>query len=625
MNKQEHQPDNPDSGLLCLLMMARLHDIAADPHQLQHEFGPEPFSLQTMLLAAKKLGLSARCVRQNPDRLDRVPLPAIAMDRDGKFFLIGKIDRSQSIWRILVQRPGERPAIMLRPDFDQCWSGQMIFMTSKASFAGTMSKFDFTWFIPAVVKYRKALGEVLLISLVLQLIGLCTPLFFQVVMDKVLVNHAMKTLNVIAIGLIAATLFEAILGGIRTALFAHTSSKIDVELGSRLFAHLLSLPITYFQSRRAGDSIARIRELENIRSFLTGNAMTLLLDLVFSFVFLGVMLWYSVTLSLIVLVSIPLYLGLSFVFTPILRARLDDKFNKSAENQAFLVESLTGMDTIKSLAVEPRWQQKWDKQLAAYVSAGLSTANIGLLASGSVSLVSKLVTAAIMWLGATLVIDQQLTVGELVAFNMLAGQVAAPVLRLAQLWNDFQQVGISMKEAHDEGINASRQMEAALQDQRRAGEHSKLLKLVAPVSGTVQQLNTHTVGGVVPAAQPLMQIVPQEAAVEVEAFLDNKDIGFVEVGQDANVKIEAFDYTKYGTVPATVRHVSHDAIEDEKRGLIYASKIVLARDTLTADGRSLQLSPGMSVTVEIRTGTRRVIEYVLSPLIRHQRESLNER
>ncbi|NUT62005.1 HlyD family type I secretion periplasmic adaptor subunit [Herbaspirillum sp. C9C3] len=183
----------------------------------------------------------------------------------------------------------------------------------------------------------------------------------------------------------------------------------------------------------------------------------------------------------------------------------------------------------------------------------------------------------------------------------------------------------TLKEAHDEGIDASKRIEAGLQDQRRAGEHSKLLKLVAPVSGTVQQLNVHTVGGVVPAAQPLMQIVPQEAAVEVEAFLENKDIGFVQVGQDAKVKIEAFDYTRYGTVPATVRHVSHDAIEDEKRGLIYASKIVLSRHTLAAEGRTLALAPGMSVTVEIRTGTRRVIEYVLSPLIRHQQESLNER
>ncbi|WP_017455407.1 HlyD family type I secretion periplasmic adaptor subunit [Herbaspirillum rubrisubalbicans] len=183
----------------------------------------------------------------------------------------------------------------------------------------------------------------------------------------------------------------------------------------------------------------------------------------------------------------------------------------------------------------------------------------------------------------------------------------------------------ALKEAHDEGIDASKRMETALQDQRRAGEHSKLLKLVAPVSGTVQQLSVHTVGGVVPAAQPLMQIVPHEAAVEVEAFLDNKDIGFVQIGQDAEVKVEAFDYTKYGTVPAKVRHVSHDAIEDDKRGLIYSSKIMLDHSSLSVEGRTMALSAGMSVTVEIRTGTRRVIEYVLSPLIRHQREALNER
>ncbi|WP_075259267.1 HlyD family type I secretion periplasmic adaptor subunit [Herbaspirillum camelliae] len=183
----------------------------------------------------------------------------------------------------------------------------------------------------------------------------------------------------------------------------------------------------------------------------------------------------------------------------------------------------------------------------------------------------------------------------------------------------------TLREAHDEGIDASKRMEAALQDQRRAGQYSKLLKLVAPVDGTVQQLTVHTISGVVPAAQPLMQIVPQVSTVEVEAFLENKDIGFVQIGQQANVKIEAFDYTKYGTVRAKVRHVSHDAIEDEKRGLIYSSKIILERNTLAVDGRTVALSPGMSVTAEIRTGTRRVVEYVLSPLIRHQRESLNER
>jgi subfamily B ATP-binding cassette protein HlyB/CyaB len=445
-----------DSGLISLLMMAGLHGVAADEAQLRHEFGLEAFSTQSLLLAAKHLGLSAKLVNQPTDRLDRAPLPAIALDQDGRYFILAKIDQGTATpenpkpsARVLIQRPSESPTVLPIDTFMSLWTGQLIFITSKASYAGDMAKFDFSWFIPAVIKYRKLLGEVLLISLVLQLIGLITPMFFQVVMDKVLVNHAMQTLNVIAIGLICATLFSTVLTAIRTYVFSHTSSKIDVELGAKLFKHLLGLPISYFQARRVGDSVARIRELENIRAFLTGNAMTLVLDIVFSFVFIGVMLWYSVELTWIVLGSIPLYILLSLIFTPVLRARLNDKFNKGAENQSFLVETISGMDTVKAMAVEPRWHQKWEKQLAAYVATGLSTNNIALFASGGVDLVSKLVTAAIMWLGATLVIDGKLTVGELVAFNMLAGQVSSPILRLAQLWNDFQQVGISMSRLGD--------------------------------------------------------------------------------------------------------------------------------------------------------------------------------
>lgn len=181
------------------------------------------------------------------------------------------------------------------------------------------------------------------------------------------------------------------------------------------------------------------------------------------------------------------------------------------------------------------------------------------------------------------------------------------------------------KEAHDAQVEAQKIIGAGVQDQRRAGEHSKLLKLRAPVDGTVQQLMVHTVGGVVPAAQPLMQIVPKENVVEVEAILENKDVGFVQEGQDAEVKIDAFDYTKYGTIKAKVQHVSQDAIQDEKRGLIYSTKVALEKNTIFVDGKTLPLSPGMSVNVEIRTGTRRVIEYVLSPLMQHQREALHER
>jgi ATP-binding cassette, subfamily B, bacterial HlyB/CyaB len=444
----------PDSGLWALLSMATLHGLVADEPQLRHTYGHRPFDTQTILLAAKALGLTAKVLRQDPKRLGKAPLPAVAQDRAGHFFLVARIEAPKGAApvpdaKVLIQRVGEPPAVIPLSELLATWTGELLFFTSKASFSGQMAQFDFTWFIPAIVKYRRLLTEILLISFVLQLIGLATPLFFQVVMDKVLVNHAMQTLNVIAIGLICATVFEALLSGIRTWVFAHTSSKIDVELGARLFRHLLNLPLAYFQSRRVGDSVARIRELENIRSFLTGNVMTLVLDLLFSFVFVGVMLWYSVTLTMVVLASIPVYVLLSVVFTPVIRARLDDKFNKGAENQSFLVETLSGIDTVKSLAVEPRWVQKWDQQLASYVTSGLSVTNVATIAGGGVTLVSKLVTAAILWIGATLVIDNQLTVGELVAFNMLAGQVSSPILRLAQLWNDFQQVGISMSRLGD--------------------------------------------------------------------------------------------------------------------------------------------------------------------------------
>jgi subfamily B ATP-binding cassette protein HlyB/CyaB len=443
--------EKPDTGLACLLLLARLHEVAADAAQLQHQFGHEPMDVSALLLAAQSLQLTAKAVPQDVARFDKAALPAMAPLQDGRFMVVARFHAAvgQQPARLLVQHPGESPSVMSLDELQAVWTGELIFITSKANYAGDMAKFDFTWFIPAIIKYRRLLSEVLLISLALQLIGLVMPMFFQVVMDKVLVNHALKTLNVIAIGLICATVFEAVLTGVRTWVFAHTSSKIDVELGARLFRHLLNLPLAYFQARRVGDSVARIRELENIRSFLTGNAMTLVLDLLFSFIFLGVMLWYSAWLTLIVVVSIPLYVLISLLFTPVIRTRLDDKFNKGAESQSFLVETISGIDTLKALAVEPRWTQKWDKQLAAYVSAGLSVSNVATFASGGVTLVSKLVTAAIMWMGATLVIDNKMTVGELVAFNMLAGQVSSPILRLAQLWNDFQQVGISMSRLGD--------------------------------------------------------------------------------------------------------------------------------------------------------------------------------
>jgi len=352
--------------------------------------------------------------------------------------------------RILIQDPRQgNPQVLSHEDVGARWSGKVMLFTSRASLAGDLSQFDFSWFVPAIIKYRKLLGEILIVSFFLQLIGLATPLFFQVVMDKVLVHRGLATLDVIAVGLLLCSIFESLLSGLRTYVFAHTTSRIDVELGARLFRHLLSLPLSYFKSRRVGDSIARVRELESIRSFLTGNAITLVMDVLFSFVFIGVMLYYSKWLTLAVIASLPVYVLLSMTLTPALRTRLREKFNRGADNQSFLVETISGIDTVKAMAVEPQTTRRWDAQLAGYVEAGFRTVALGTIAREGVNFVGKLVTVATIWIGARLVIDGDMTVGQLIAFNMLAGRVAQPIMRIAQLWTDFQQTGMSMQRLGD--------------------------------------------------------------------------------------------------------------------------------------------------------------------------------
>ncbi len=437
-----------DSGLACLLVLARFHGVAADPTQLAHEFRGEgrSFGIQELLLASKALKLKARTIHSNADRLPKLPLPAVAIGMDGHFFVLARADKEG----VLIHDPrASRAEVLTHAQLNERWVGEVILFTSHASLAGELARFDFSWFIPAIVKYRKLLGEVLLISFFLQLIGLVTPLFFQVVMDKVLVHRGLNTLDVIALGLFFCSLFETLLSGLRTYVFSHTTSRIDVELGARLFRHLLALPLSYFQARRVGDSVARVRELENIRSFLTGNAVTLVMDVLFSFVFIAVMLLYSGWLTLVVLASLPLYALLSVTFTPVLRGRLREKFNRGAENQAFLVEAISGIQTLKAMAVEPQMVRHWDKQIAGYVASGFRTTTQGTIAREGVNLVGKLVTAVTIWLGARLVIGGDLTVGQLIAFNMLAGRVAQPIMRIAQLWTDFQQTGISMQRLGD--------------------------------------------------------------------------------------------------------------------------------------------------------------------------------
>ncbi|MBR0129360.1 MAG: type I secretion system permease/ATPase, partial [Neisseriaceae bacterium] len=392
------------------------------------------------------LGLKAKVVKQKISRLHLSALPALVWRDDGEHFILAKVDDNQFLIQDLVSNNAR---VLSFDEFAEIYSGEIILLTSRASVLGQLSKFDFTWFIPAVIKYRRILLEVLLVSVILQLFALITPLFFQVVMDKVLVHRGFSTLDVIAIALFVVSLFEIILGGLRSYIFAHTTSRIDVELGAKLFRHLLALPIAYFENRRVGDTVARARELEQIRSFLTGQALTSVLDLCFSFIFLAVMWFYSGWLTLVVIVSLPCYAAWSATISPILRARLNDKLARNADNQSFLVESVTTIGTIKAMAVEPQMTRRWDKQLAAYVHSGFRVTRLATIGQQGIQFIQKMVTVMTLWLGARLVIAGDLTIGQLIAFNMLAGQVAAPVIRLAQLWQDFQQVGISVARLGD--------------------------------------------------------------------------------------------------------------------------------------------------------------------------------
>ncbi|PQA87544.1 type I secretion system permease/ATPase [Hyphococcus luteus] len=448
VNTEEAGPGD-DSGLVCLALILKFLQIAAEPAQLKHQLGAEAASPEPGDLArlAKRLGARSKVTRLKTGQdLADYPLPAIGRWRHGGYFILGKYGED----RVLVQDPAEgKPATLALSDFEARWSGELLLVTTRSKLAGDERAFDVSWFIPALVKYRGLLGDVLAASFFLQLFGLITPLFFQVVIDKVLVHKGLTTLDVMLLGLAVVSVFEVLMGALRTYVFSHTTNRVDVELGSRLFDHLLRLPLSYFESRPVGHSVARVRELENIRDFLTSSSVTLILDLFFTVVFFAVMYLYSPFLTLIVAASLPFYILISVFITPPLRARLDEKFKRGAENQAFLVESVVGVETLKAMAVEPQMKRQWEEKLAGYVGSSFSANMLGNWGSQSVQLVNKLTIAATLYFGAKLAINGDITIGQLVAFNMLAGRVAMPILRLAQLWQDFQQMRISVARLGD--------------------------------------------------------------------------------------------------------------------------------------------------------------------------------
>lgn len=441
-----------DSAISCLLIIAGLLHARVSPGQVEQltRFSAHPLDMAGLVHLARKVGLRAKPRKIDHKHTSSITSPVIAQCNDGSFFVLARVEQSpQGQAHALVLFPQERSA--RRVTIDELWSfftGSIVVLSDKSMMSGDVS-FGFRWFLQSVLKFKKDFVCVFLAAFVIQLIGILTPLMTQVVVDKVLVHREVSVLVMLSIAMLIGYVFELVLGIAKNYVFSHTTNRIDVTINWRLFRHLFALPLRYFESRKVGETVARMREAENIRSFLTGTPLSSLLDVVFIVVYIVVLFFYSVPLTFVVIASIPVFAVLSAAVTPMFRRRLDEKFYAGSEAQSFLVESIGGVQTVKSFAIEPRLEHKWGKLQSRYATAGYRTS----IVAGNANAIGKFIQEAfdllVLFLGAQAVMNGAFSVGELVAFRMLAGRVSGPVLRFVQLWQDFQQASMSVSRIGD--------------------------------------------------------------------------------------------------------------------------------------------------------------------------------
>ena len=329
------------------------------------------------------------------------------------------------------------------------WTGDAILFTRRYELDKKKSKFGFKWFIPVMMKYLPFLRSVLFVSLLLQILGLASPIFTQNIIDKVLVHRAADALDILVLGMVICTIFQNFMLGLRTYLFANITSKMDVVLSARLYKNITALPVSYFQKWQVGDVVSRTGELETLRSFMTGNSLTIVLDIIFAIVYFIVMFFYSRVLSIVVLVMIPLFVLLNVIVAPIFKRMINDKFLIGSENRSFLIETITGIHTVKASSVESNFIRRYEEMLARFVKASFNVVNLANIANSIGTFFFSIFNLVILWVGAYYVMEGEISVGELIAFQMIAGQLIAPIMRLINQWQHFQQVRVSMERLSD--------------------------------------------------------------------------------------------------------------------------------------------------------------------------------
>lgn len=430
-----------DNALSCLVLCARLLGIPAAEDILRQQGGAGWEGIDAIRRGTAELKLKCRVIRPSPDSLEEVRLPAVAACQGGGFRVVLRFENGKLL---LLDPSVGKPEVMTREQFAETWTGTLVEIIRPFSFKKLGQEFNIGWFGPVFWRYRHVFYQVILLAFLLQVFGLITPLFMQVIVDKVLPHKGIATLNILILVIFIAYAFQSLLGYLRSYIFTHSANKVDAILGARLYHQLCLLPLRYFEMRRVGDTVTRLRELENIRGFLTGTSLTVLLDTFFGIVFFAVMFFYSPTLTAVVAAFLPLFAGIGAYFTPVIREQYKAKFAAYMENYSFLVESLTGVQTVKSLALEPQFNKKWEETISRYVGVSFRTSNLANLFGSLSNGVSLLSGLAILWAGARLVIAGELTVGQFIAFNMLSGQAIHSVTNLTNQWQSYQQARLSV-------------------------------------------------------------------------------------------------------------------------------------------------------------------------------------
>ncbi len=439
--------DNVDGLLKCLLAVGRLHGKAVQEQQIKRTYAAHAGSMNMLelLQAAGGLGLLAREIQAPAEKLELLPMPYIASLQGMKpVTVMGCREGVVQVYNPATGRVEGLETGRLR----QLWGGSCVLFADRPELAESQGE-GAGWFVRVLRGYIPQFAKVLFLSLLLQLLGLVSPFFTQVIIDDVLVHNSVSTLDIMVGGMGLVMVFRLLIDGFRSYIFTNIASRADARLSSGLFHHLIYLPVAFFNRWSSGEIVARLREVEHIRQFITGTAMTVLLDVVFTVIYMAVMFHYSVELSLIVLLAVPVYTMLNLVVVPIYRKRLNENFEANAANQAYIIETITGIEAVKHAAAEGLLEKRWGTLLTKYVRSNAAIANLVNVAGSLGGLYQQLFTLAILWYGAYLVMENSLSVGQLVAFQMLAGMVVSPVMRLFGTWQGFQQAKVSLEKLGD--------------------------------------------------------------------------------------------------------------------------------------------------------------------------------